>query len=105
MWKAYRKNTWLIGILMISFGSVSAQTSGASFEIGGTLQESYPGSGYVVVEGNRYRVDAKTTVISNEGENLPTGALAPGMKVLLRGVDNRADKIFVFPADSDFPHH
>ncbi|MCW8874423.1 MAG: hypothetical protein OQK27_01620 [Gammaproteobacteria bacterium] len=105
MRKTYRTSAWLAGLLLIAVGGASAEAAGTSFEIAGTLQEAHPGSGYVVMDGKRYRLEGTTAVISNEGEKLSSASLAPGSKVLLRGVDQRVDKIFVLPADSDLPHH
>lgn len=103
MSKTYRTSAWLAGLLLISVGGASAEAAGTSFEIAGTLQEVYPGSGYVVMDDNRYRLDAGMVVVSDKGEDLTAASLKSGSKVLLRITEDRVDRIHVFPAGSDLP--
>ena len=103
MRKTYRTSAWLAGLLLIAVGGASAEAAGTSFEITGTLQEAYPGSGYVVMDGKRYRLEAGTVVVSHEGEYLTAASLKSGSKVLLRITEDRVNRVHVFPAGSALP--
>lgn len=103
MWKNYLKVALFCGIALTHANTVSGQAAGVPMEVGGTLQEWNPGSGYLVINGNRYRMDADTVVISQGGERLSTGSLSGGLQVLVNGSDDRASRITVFPTGIDLP--
>ncbi|MFN2309887.1 MAG: hypothetical protein ABR553_09170 [Gammaproteobacteria bacterium] len=103
MWKNYLKIALLCGISLTHANTVSGQTPSVPMEVGGTLQKWKPGSGYLVVNGNRYHMDMDTVVISQAGEPLSTGSVRSGLQVLVNGSNDRASRITVFPMGADLP--
>lgn len=97
MFKTLIRSGLIIGSLLISIVCAYATQPEGSIELGGTLEKWDLSSGYMVIDGVRYRTVPDVNLVYSDGSTASTRSLQRNKAVLVRQSQDRIFQVVILP--------